>query len=231
MSEPRPRRRPRLSLLSLLLLVAVAATSLMSVQLWREVGPLRVEVRRLRNETGQLTVVDPEKIYAVAIATMDENTWKWRVHLPAGHNYRLVTNVGRIAGRPPGMPRADWFSACGFNCAPEIQSGELMLTVTLSPDPTHSNGPGHWNVRVRSDRGLGGVCGTLLEWLDDRRAWSVTSDARVDGSQVELDVADGVELLTIRRAEVTEDGAGGWEKSFPDETQDGDGVGVRIVAW
>ena len=50
--EAKPKRRPRVSLLSLLLIMALVATSLTTAMLWREVGPLRAEINRLRDEVG-----------------------------------------------------------------------------------------------------------------------------------------------------------------------------------
>ena len=54
-------RRPRFSLLTLLLLMAIAAMGIVIWQLWSEVEPLRAEVRNLRLETGRLTIDDPAK--------------------------------------------------------------------------------------------------------------------------------------------------------------------------
>lgn len=67
--------------------MTVAGLSIVVVQLWREVGPLREEVRRLRDEMGVLVVEDPTKVQAIQVNTRDELTWKWRVWIPKGQSY------------------------------------------------------------------------------------------------------------------------------------------------
>lgn len=229
--------RPRVSLLSLLLLVALSACAVVITTLWREVGPLRREVARLRTETGQLTVVDPGKAYVVAIETMDPDTWKWRVHLPAGHDYRLKTKVGQIAGWSPGLTRIEWMRrGASVNCSTSIDDGEFTITVKLHNDPAHPNGEGHWNVRTQTTRSaggnpaasVGGVCGTAMGWLADPRSRHWESDARVSDPQVELDAANGIELLTLRRSVISEL-PNGWTSTPAANTEDGDGLAVWIV--
>ncbi|QDU87601.1 hypothetical protein Pla175_09660 [Pirellulimonas nuda] len=90
--------RPRFSLLNLLLLTTIVALGLTTGMLWREVGPLRQEVQQLRNETGKLIVEDPTRLAAVQCPQTDELSWKWRVWLPAGHNY-LVRTAGDDGGQ------------------------------------------------------------------------------------------------------------------------------------
>lgn len=236
-ADPKPKRRPRVSLLSLFLLTALVATSITTVMLWREVGPLRSEVSRLRVETGQLTVTDPKRIYAVAIDTMEPDSWKWRVYWPPGHDFRIATTLRQIAGRTPGKTKAEWFAACGSNCAISVESGEFTLALKLEPEPSHPNGQGHWNVRIRTQQKIGkdlttigsGVCGTVIEWLEDYRSRDTTSDVRPGGPQVELDAREGLELLTLRRSKIVEV-ANGWSSTPADSTKESEGIGVRIVA-
>jgi hypothetical protein len=86
--SPAPGRlRPRFSLLTALLLMTVVGMATVIVLLWREVGPLREEVRRLRDEMGVLVVDDPTKVNAIQVNTRDDLTWKWRVWIPKGGTY------------------------------------------------------------------------------------------------------------------------------------------------
>jgi hypothetical protein len=75
--------------------MTIIALAICVVILWREVGPLRAEVARLRNEVGILHVDDPKKIHVIRVNTRDELTWKWRVWLPAGVavSVRVTDNV------------------------------------------------------------------------------------------------------------------------------------------
>src|SRR5687767_8697943 len=98
-----PGFRPRISLLTALLFITIAGMAIVIVQLWREVGPLRVEVRRLRDETGVLSVDDPTKIHAIQVQTENDLTWKWRVWIPENRIY-VLRSVG--GGVPTvGLPR------------------------------------------------------------------------------------------------------------------------------
>lgn len=239
MDQPdrKPKRRPRVSLLSLFLLTALVATSVTTAMLWWEVEPLRSEVARLRVETGQLTIEDPEKLYAVSIDTIERDTWKWRVYLPGKQDFQFETSLRRIAGRAFEMSRARWFEACGTSCTSSVGNGEFLLTLRLENDRSHPNGKGHWNVHLQAQQqqnsGMttfgGGVCGTVMPWLADRRVRSTTGDTRVGGPQITKEPKEGIELLTLRRAGIT-DLPNGWSSVPPDLTKDCDGISVRIVS-
>jgi hypothetical protein len=112
-TQTRMRLCPRLSLLTALLLMALVACGITIWQLWREVAPLRVEVRRLRDEMGVLSVEDETKIHAIQVSTDDSLTWKWRIWVPEGrpvyvrHLWGNVPRVGLPESRdsttlPPG---------------------------------------------------------------------------------------------------------------------------------
>ena len=90
------RGRFRFSIRSILLAITFLGLLLAVAQLWREVGPLREEVRRLRVETGQLTVDDPKRIHGFQIPTHENDTWRWRIYLPPGKGYTLYAYSGTI---------------------------------------------------------------------------------------------------------------------------------------
>ncbi len=90
------RWRPRFSLLSALLLMNIAGMAIVIVQMWREVGPLRQEVRRLRDEVGELTIEDETKLHAIQVRTNDEMTWKFRFWIPPGADVSLKFKWGNI---------------------------------------------------------------------------------------------------------------------------------------
>ena len=68
-----------MSLLTAVLLMTIVGMAIVIVQLWREVAPLRAEVRRFRDEMGQLTISDPSKFHAIEVRTSDKMIWKWRI--------------------------------------------------------------------------------------------------------------------------------------------------------
>jgi hypothetical protein len=118
--------------------MALLACGITIFSLWREVGPLRVEVRELRNETGRLSIDDPSKPHVVEVRTDDEFTWKWRVWIPAGRAYRVKlatqdipakgypTTQGMISMEEPGE---HWIE---YRIAPNPDSEQWMDKLTTS---------------------------------------------------------------------------------------------------
>src|SRR4051794_1847310 len=98
------RWRPRFSLLSALLLMTIVGLSIVVVQLWREVGPLRAETKRLNEERGTLVIGDATKLHAIKIPTRfaGKDRVSYRVHVPAGKSYFAFAQVNNVpkAGLP-----------------------------------------------------------------------------------------------------------------------------------
>jgi hypothetical protein len=243
--EPKPRLRPRISLLSLLLLTALIACAIVIAIQMREIGPMRHELTRLRAETGQLTIVDPKKIYVTAMETLEDDTWKWRVYLPTGTDYELGEIFGRVPSRPLFTVLEKRVQPSGFNCSSPIDSGEYIITVALRPYEVEGSLQGNWGFivecrhvssRTKAAAGAaevttGGRCGRQgMDWMDDQRARSFATegDAQIKGVQREFDAAHGLNLLTLLRSEVTEN-ASGWSTKAPDPTKENDGAAVWIV--
>jgi hypothetical protein len=76
--------RPRfhICVLTAFSLFSVVGLSVVVVQLWNEVVPLRSEVHLLRKQMGHLTIENPDVPHAIAVKTDEPDTWKWRVYLP-----------------------------------------------------------------------------------------------------------------------------------------------------
>lgn len=104
MTEPRGKSRLRFSLTTLVLLTTITALAITVFLQWREVGPLRDEVRRLRDEVGEISLGDRDKIHAIRVHTPEPLVWKWRVWLPAGRRYRLRSEGGEGAISKAGFP-------------------------------------------------------------------------------------------------------------------------------
>ena len=94
-----PRFRPRISILNALLLTTIVAMAIVIVQLWREVGPLRTEVRQLRNQTGKLSILDPTKTHAIEVATLDDLTLDMARVGAARSEYLRSFQLGKCAER------------------------------------------------------------------------------------------------------------------------------------
>ena len=71
------RGRSRFSLLTALMLMTIIGLLITVTKLWREVGPLRAEVRQMRTELGHLTIDDRNRAQAIAIRQPNPNIWRW----------------------------------------------------------------------------------------------------------------------------------------------------------
>jgi len=129
MDEPqltsRRLRWPRFSLLSAILLMAIVGLAIVTVQLYRELKPLRAEVRRLRDEVGVLSIDDPKKVAAIRVRTTPDYIWKWRVWIPEGRSY-LLKYAGDTIPKS-GIPKANGYITMS-------QSGEDWVQFKITPE-------------------------------------------------------------------------------------------------
>jgi hypothetical protein len=177
--------RPRFSILTALLLITITGMAILIVQLWREVGPLRTEVRKLRDEVGALTIEDESKIYAIQMPTNADYTWKWRIWVPKGANISAHYRWGDVP--LTAVPEA--------HRASRLYPGENIVTlhafrnrdgnrwgVSFST-PSESSGVPidsdqqwfDWPQMVTTGEGVG----TSTELLDDKSSVHILSRQRV----------------------------------------------------
>lgn len=149
-----PRFPPRISILNALLLMTIVAMAIVIVQFWREIGPLRAEVKSLRAEVGKLVVDDKSRIHAVQAPNTDEGFWKWRVWIPKGVSVRLKCHSGKVP--KTGVP--------SNHTSMSLQSGEHAITYSLQRRAQD----GMWMTRIDVDGSS--YSGTSLQesevWLD-----------------------------------------------------------------
>lgn len=125
------------------------------VQLWREVRPVRAELRRLRDEVGALSIEDASKPCAIRVRTNDEYTWKWRVWIPEGRSYLLKYTSEDI-------PRSGFPSNHGMITLSE--PGEMWVEYRIAPDP-HSSA---WMDKL-STKGGASVGSSQQDWVKWRK--------------------------------------------------------------
>lgn len=152
-SENAATRRPRVSLLNLLLLTTSVA---LAVGLYRSrednarlealFGPLQAENKRLRAEQGTLTIEDPKKIHAIRIADPRDGVWSFRVYLPPGHDYYLAGQANKLPmngepprygpGPPPGLSttKSGVSDRGGVMTANGCSPGEHLVSIALTRD-------------------------------------------------------------------------------------------------
>lgn len=137
MNDSKPAHRLRLSLKSMLVAVTMIAIAFAFIQLSSELRPLRTEVQRLRDETGQLTIENRKRIHAIQIATDYPLAWKWRVYIPAGKKVRVAHQNHKIP--KDGLPQAkDTYYLSG--------PLEFVVKVTIDKQPD-----GKWRTAISRD--------------------------------------------------------------------------------
>lgn len=125
--------RPRISMLTILLLLTIIA---LSVTLWQtgyEVMPLRTQAKNLRRELGQFLVEDSTKIHARGAQGVYSRVWKWQLYLPVGRSYVLNIFEGQLPEIPPD-DKQGWLktvrnSAKGFSG--DLINGQYSVDVSL----------------------------------------------------------------------------------------------------
>ena len=149
-----PCFRPRLSLLTALLLTTLVGMAIVIAQLWREVGPLRAEVVQLRNETGRLSIDVPSNLYAVEVRPEAERSWKWRVWVPKAEKAVLNLQWGDVPEK--GVPSPHNTMLMG--------SGEHWVTLSVVRDDVS----GRWLSYLATDIGsFSTVIQPHEHWFDE----------------------------------------------------------------
>ena len=120
-SPPQSKRRIRFSILNMLLLTAIVALSITVAMQWREVGPLREEVRRHCDELGIFNVGDTKRIHAIRVPTEDDEPRKYRIYLPPGRKYTINYKANHIPSE----------GISEFADPHEIESGGYLIDVKI----------------------------------------------------------------------------------------------------
>lgn len=79
--------RPRISILTALLLTTIVGMVIALVQQSRALTQLRSENQALRVEVGVLDVTDADQVHVVRVKEAGGFRWNWRVWLPPGKDY------------------------------------------------------------------------------------------------------------------------------------------------
>ena len=184
MPDPKTSRSPRFTLRTFLIAVAIFAAMVVIFQLSSELYALRREVRKLRAETGQLTIYYPKKLHAIQMATDYPLAWKWRIYVPGGRTVRVASQNHHISK----------------NSLPSTKNGltlsgpdEFVVTVKLDKEPD-----GRWRTSV-SDGGS-----TIFfifpedatQWLNKGHAGSMIGQV---GREVAVEQADQPMVLLRQR--------------------------------
>ncbi len=147
------RLRVRFSSLSALLLTTIVGLLIVVVLQWRELRQVRPELRRLRNEVGELSIGDPSKPHVVRVRTVDEHHWKWRFWIPDGKHYSLKFRARQVpkSGFPTNVAAFEF-----------PQAGEVWIEYRIDPD----SAPNSWSDKLSTSVHEYRSDPTELEWMN-----------------------------------------------------------------
>jgi hypothetical protein len=210
---------PRFSLLTAFLATTIIAMGIVIALFWREVGPLRNEVRQMRIDLGQLTIDDPTQAYGIQVREYDKDLWRWRIYLPSGGQYSLHCVKGILP------PRGQISLRQWLDSMPQMDNVSMMSGSGL--DREHI-----WEVSIKERNGVWSVETTpgritmdvkfKDDWFDGTRL--VGGDLQSD-LQATFTPDQPILLLYIPKPDATPGSGGGMSYDWPTGAAEG------IVMW
>ncbi|HEY4235236.1 MAG TPA: hypothetical protein VGM76_17530 [Lacipirellulaceae bacterium] len=173
----------RFSLLTALLLTAIVAMAMVIMLFWREIGPLRSEVRRLRNEVGTLSIDDETKPCAIRVRTVDDFTWKWRLWIPKCREYLLKHDDS--------IPKQGFPAGQGSIALSE--PGEIWIEYRIAFDPRSKT----WQDKLTTPSAS--VGGSQQDWVN----WSHRTIAS-DGVSYDTQSAEPGKVIVLASERVSQ---------------------------
>ncbi len=148
-----------MSLLTAMLLITIVGMAIKIVQLRLELDPLRRDLRMLRKSLGQLSIDDESKLHAIAVPTLQDLTWSWRVWIPQGRQVTLHYQWGNVPRTgvpskrnsvtlPPGE-QSIWLSA--MQVGPRASEIEVTLDTSGGMVGARTRSNDRWLMRFTQD--------------------------------------------------------------------------------
>jgi hypothetical protein len=212
--------RPRLSLLTALLLTTIVGLSIVTFQLWRDVEPLRAQVRSMRSELGLLNIEDPTVAHAIQLGTREVDRWKWRIYLPDQGDYELFVYDGLI---PPRQFHKKWYDEVrktGSGMSTTMEGGEFVFSVELE------KAGDRWMLRTSKGVDLNAsVMSVNGDWLSNTDSHGITSSVGYDAA-VTYKPGQPIHIMTLLEPVVTKNGT---STSWSSPTGPANGIVIWIV--
>ena len=181
-----PNLRPRISILTSLLLMTIVGMAIVIVQLWREVAPMRAELSALRDETGRLSIDDPTQVHAIEVRTGEALLWKWRVWVPEGQTVVVGTYWGKIPSS--GMPPASG--------SLHLKAGENWITLHAHASPSGNS----WSALLESGANSVGVS---IPEPDRWWQWPTTSSTTNGVGTTTTVAKEGEPIILLKRMQAS----------------------------
>lgn len=196
--------RFRFSVRATLLAVAVIAFVVHYWNLQTRLRTAESELRKRRDETGQIDVKDTAKVHVIALDSTEPNTWKWRLFIPKGHRYMWNVAAKNIPNNsPPKRPGRSSIS----NREYWQRDNEVFVTARLQQTDDEN-----WSLGVTSR--IGGskeqMSGVSMSISKEQLAWQSAMPSRESSvlGKNELSVLSPDEpiILLSQRAMVVNEG-------------------------
>ena len=182
--------------------LVVATIAILAVSHWntsRQLQSAHVELRKLRDEAGYLTLEDRSLVHVMALESPEADAWRWRLFIPKGARYTWHIACEEIPMAAPPTLGKPWSSVS--NEPYWNRDNEVLVTAKLL-----KNDDGNYTLSVRSKIGdskdqMGGLAMQVpkekLEW----RSLSPSRHVHVLGKTgTETVEPDGPVILLFNRA-------------------------------
>ena len=128
-SDSRPPRRFQFSLATLFVVFTIAAVLIAGWAASRRLDDAAAEIQKYRNEVGQLTIADRQRVHAIGVRVTGRLEWKWRVYLPENRRFQLRLVTGGVPQRGTPEPGESLGSSMPFQ-----GSGEFLVLAKVEKD-------------------------------------------------------------------------------------------------
>lgn len=185
--------RPRISLLTLLLLMTTLALAISLYQMGQDVVPLRNTVKDLREELGQFNVADLKRAHVRRGETVTSTAWKWRIYLP--DQFSLRAGEGELDEFMPGD-----FATWKLNSDLKHHSLNLNELGQFTLELAVEEHGGKWWIKTATKNEVRGTTQLKDDWYAELGKQVQYSDASYERVSI-TDPTDPVVLLYVRRGE------------------------------
>lgn len=185
--------RPRISLLTFLLLMTTLALGVSLWQIGQDIVPLRDTIRELREELGQFNVADFERVHVQRGETVSGNTWKWRVYLP--DQFSLHAAEGILDELAPGD-----FTTWKSNSALQKHLLSLNTVGQFTLELAVEEHGGKWWIKTATKNEVRGTTQLKGDWYAELPKQVQYSDASYERVSTTA-ATEPVVLLYVRRGE------------------------------
>jgi hypothetical protein len=187
--------RPRVSLLTLLLLMTTLALSVSLWQMGQDIVPLRNTLRDLRQELGQFNVADFDRVHVQRGETVTGSAWKWRLYLPQRGEYRLCVGEGNWPELMPG-DFENWraFNQVQYQSLNPQAQGQFTLELAIEEYG------GKWWIKTATMNEVRNSTQLKGDWYAELSKQIQYSDASYERVSI-TDATEPVVLLYVRRGE------------------------------